>query len=162
MSAVTDHLSKRGVLHEVIPHERAYTSIAEARAMGMAADEVVKTLVLHMTSGYALAVVPGSKRLDMKRVHHETGDKRARLATEEELERDFPGYELGAIPPLGGLLGIAAYVDPSVLDHETVVFAAGTQTESVKARSEDLFSEGSVHVVHIARDLEEDLDPALR
>jgi hypothetical protein len=30
-------------------------------------------------------------------------------------------------------------VDPEVLQHETVVFAAGSQTESVKLRTVDLF-----------------------
>jgi prolyl-tRNA editing enzyme YbaK/EbsC (Cys-tRNA(Pro) deacylase) len=32
------------------------------------------------------------------------------------------------------------YVDPEVLRHDTVAFAAGTQTESVKMRAEELFA----------------------
>ena len=46
MSVVTDLLDKRGVTFEVIPHDQAYTSIAEATALGVAADEVLKALVL--------------------------------------------------------------------------------------------------------------------
>jgi Ala-tRNA(Pro) deacylase len=60
------------------------------------------------------------------------GDNHARLANEEELGRDFPDYQLGALPPLGALVGANVYVDPEVLGRDTVVFAAGTQTESVK------------------------------
>jgi prolyl-tRNA editing enzyme YbaK/EbsC (Cys-tRNA(Pro) deacylase) len=37
------------------------------------------------------------------------------------------------LPPLGSLLGVPLVVDPEVLDHEVVVFAAGTETESVRA-----------------------------
>ena len=55
-----------------------------------------------------------------------------RLATETELQADFPGYELGALPPLGSLLGVPLLVDPEVLSHETVLFAGGLETESIR------------------------------
>jgi Ala-tRNA(Pro) deacylase len=136
----------------VIPHETAYTGIEEARALGIAADEVVKTVVVTTSSGYALAVVPASRRLDMHQVHRALDDKHARLATEEELARDLPGIELGATPPLGSLIGASTFVDPEVLEHETVVFAAGRQTESVKVRSADLFRDEPHTVAPLARE----------
>lgn len=139
MAVVTELLEQRGVPFETIPHERAYTSIDEARALGIAADEVVKTVVLDTGSGHALAVLPASRRVDMRLVRAATGDAHARLASEEELERDFPDLELGAFPPLGSLLEVPTYVDPEVLIHDTVVFAAGSQRQSVKARAADLF-----------------------
>ncbi len=42
----------------------------------------------------------------MKRLREAVGDRHTRLATEEELERDFPGLDLGALPPIGSLLGV--------------------------------------------------------
>jgi Ala-tRNA(Pro) deacylase len=155
MSAVTEHLKQRGVAFEELAHERAFTSIAEAKAMGIAADEVVKTLVLKTGGSHALIVIPGSRRLDMKLVQEAVGDKHAHLANEDELQTAFPGYELGAFPPLGELLGVPAFVDPQVLEHETVVFAAGTQTGSVKAKSADLFPRGSARIAHVTREPEE-------
>ncbi len=151
MSAVTEHLEQQGSTFEVIPHRQAYTSVDEARALGVDAGEVLKTLAVRTTSGYALMVLPASTRLDLHLVREALGDHRARLATEDELGRDFPGYELGALPPLGALLGAAVYVDPEVLRHDTVAFAAGTQTESVKIRTEDLFGGGQVTTVLLAR-----------
>lgn len=151
MASVEEHLKGKGVPLELIPHEEAYTSIAEARALGIAAGEVAKSIVLTTESGHALAVVPGTRRLDMRRVREAVGDKHARLATEEELERDFPSYELGAMPPLGSLLGMPAYVDPEVMEHETLVFAAGSQTQSLKVRTEDLFRNEPVTVVPLAQ-----------
>jgi Ala-tRNA(Pro) deacylase len=151
MPSVEEHLKGKGVPFELIPHEEAYTSIAEARALGIAADEVAKSVVLKTESGYALAVVPGTRRLGMSHVREAVGDKHARLATEEELEKDFRDYELGAMPPLGSLLGIPAYVDPEVMEHETLVFAAGSQTQSVKARTEDLLRDEPVTVVPLAQ-----------
>lgn len=156
MPTVADHLKKRGLSFEEVAHEQAYTTIDEAKALGIAADEVVKTVVLKTASGHALAVVPGPRRLNMKLVRRALEDNHARLATEEDLEREFPGYELGALPPLGSLLGIPVYVDPEVLGHETVVFAAGSQTESVKIRTEDLFRQEQVNVVQLTGQAEED------
>jgi len=40
---------------------------------------------------------------------------------------------------LGALLGAKVYVDPEVLGHNTVAFAAGSQSESIKMRTEELF-----------------------
>lgn len=151
MSVVTDRLTKLGVPYEVIPHEQAYTSIDEALALGISADEVVKTIVLDTASGHALAVIPGSRRLDISAAETALGTKHVRLATEEEIEKDFPGYELGALPPLGSLHGAPTYVDPEVMQHDTAVFAAGTQTESVKVRTEDLFRNEPVTTAPLTR-----------
>jgi Ala-tRNA(Pro) deacylase len=151
MSIVTEHLENRGVAFEVIAHRQAYTSIDEARALGIAADEVVKTVVVTAAAGHVLVAVPGCRRLDMTMVRLAVGDNHARLATEDELARDFEDYELGAMPPLGSLVRSHVYVDPEVMDHDTVVFAAGSQTESVKVRTEDLFRGEPMTVVPVSR-----------
>lgn len=145
MSVVTEHLEGRKVPFEVISHEKTYTSVGEAAALGIAADEIVKTLVLDTAAGHVLAVIPGSRRLDMRVVAGTVGDGHARMATEDELERDFPGYELGALPPLGWLVGTMTFVDPEVMRHETVVFAS-SQTESIRMKTEDLFRYEGVKV----------------
>jgi hypothetical protein len=66
---------------------------------------------------------------------------------EEKLGRDFPDYQLGALPPLRALVGANVYVDPEVLGHDTVVFAAGIQTESVKMQTQELFGTGEITTV---------------
>ena len=78
-------------------------------------------------------------------------DPGARLATEAELQLDFPGYELGALPPLGSLLGVPLLVDPEVLDHELVVFAAGTETESVRVVTGEMFRDEPLAVLPLTR-----------
>jgi Ala-tRNA(Pro) deacylase len=139
MSTVTEYLERQGHSFEVIPHRQAYTSIDEARALGIDAGDVLKTLAVRTTVGYALMVIPASGRLDLHLARQALDDNHARLATEEELGRDFAGYQLGGLPPLGPLLGAGVYVDPEVLRHDVVAFAAGTQTESVTMRTEALF-----------------------
>src|SRR5206468_10264912 len=138
MTQVTEHLQTHGVPFETIAHQQTYTSIAEARALGINASEVLKTVAMRVAGGYALVAVPATRRLDMHLVQAAVGDRHVRLATEEELRRDFPGIELGALPPLGSLLGAPLYVEQEVLQHDTVVFAAGRQAESVQIKTAHL------------------------
>jgi Ala-tRNA(Pro) deacylase len=147
MTQVTEHLEAHGVPFEHIAHQQSYTSIAEARALGIDASEVLKTVAVRVGGGYALRAVLATCRLDMHLVRAAVGDRHVRLATEEELLRDFPDIELGALPPLGALLGAPLYVDQEVLQHETVVFAAGSQTESVQLRTADLLQHQQVSTV---------------
>jgi Ala-tRNA(Pro) deacylase len=155
MTQVTEHLQVRGVPFEPIAHEQAYTSSAEARALGIDASEVLKTVAMHVAGGYALMAVPATRHLDMHLVQAAVGDRHVRLATEQELRRDFPGIELGALPPLGSLLGAPLYVDQEVLQHETAVFAAGSQTESVQVRMADLLQHEQVTTVPLIKHAEE-------
>ena len=103
MSVVTKHLEQRGAAFDVLPHRQAYTSIDEARALGVDADEVLKTLAVRTGPGYVLVVIPAARRLDLQLVHEALGDNHARLATEEELDRDFADYPVGRPASTGGL-----------------------------------------------------------
>jgi Ala-tRNA(Pro) deacylase len=152
MSLVTEHLEQQGAAFEVLVHRQAYTSIEEARALGVDADEVLKTLALRTGPGYVLVVIPAARRLDLRLVREAVGDHHARLASEDELRHDFPDYQLGALPPLGVLVGAnLLYVDPEVLGHATVVFAAGTQTESVKMQTQELVGIGEITTVALVK-----------
>ena len=151
MTQVTEHLETHGVPFVPIAHQQAYSSIAEARALGIEASEVLKTVAVRVASDYALMAVPATGRLDMHLVQAAVGDRHVRLATEQELLRDFPGIELGALPPLGSLLGEPLYVDQEVLQHETVVFAAGSRTESVQLRTADLLQHEQVTTLPLVK-----------
>jgi Ala-tRNA(Pro) deacylase len=151
MSLVTEYLDERGVAFEVVPHRRAFTSLQEARELGVAADEVLKTVAVRTRASYVLAVVPASRRLELRLVRESLDDPDARLATEAELVADFPGYELGALPPLGSLLGVPMLVDPEVLSHQTVLFAAGTETESIRVGAGELFRDEPLTLRQLTR-----------
>jgi Ala-tRNA(Pro) deacylase len=97
MSIVTEYLEQRGATFEALAHRQAYTSIDEARALGIDADEVVKTLAVRTGPSYVLMVIPAARRLELQLVREALGDNHARLATEEELGRDFPDYQLAVL-----------------------------------------------------------------
>jgi Ala-tRNA(Pro) deacylase len=120
----------------------------------MDADHVLKAVVIDARGRHAVAVIPASRRLDMYLVRGALDDQAAHLATEDELRGDFPSIELGAAPVLGWLLDAETLIDPSVLECDTVVFAAGTRTESVRVRTRDLFRGEHAAFVPLAAELE--------
>ena len=139
MSVVTEHLEQQGSVFEVIPHRQVYTSTDEARALGIDADEVLKPLAMRTGSGYALMVIPASRRLDLQLARSGAGRQPGPLGHRGRARPRLRRLPTGALPPLGVLLGAKVHVDPEVLGHDMVVFAAGTQTESIRMRSQELF-----------------------
>ncbi len=144
MTAVLEYLQGRGVPFQVIPHQQTATSLAEAHLLGIPEDEVAKTIVVVASYGHALMVIPASRRLDLELVRDAVKDPEARLATERELQKAFPDYELGAIPPLGLFLLAPMYVDPSVMERESITFAAGRQDVSIRMSTGNLFRDDPV------------------
>jgi hypothetical protein len=65
---------------------------------------------------------------------------------------------LGALPPLGALLDSQVYVDPEVLEHDIVVFAAGTQTESVRMGTRELFGGEQITTVPLIKQADQGSD----
>jgi Cys-tRNA(Pro)/Cys-tRNA(Cys) deacylase len=142
---VTAFLERSGVEYKLIAHEETWSARAEARATNYPAEQVAKTVVLRDgDGGYSLAVVPGSQRLDIEKVRALFGASSAlRLATEDEMRADLPGFEVGTVPPFGSLLSAPGVVDHRLLDFNRVVCPAGDHRHSVLFDAEALVRAGA-------------------
>jgi Ala-tRNA(Pro) deacylase len=136
---VTAHLDQLGIGYEIVEHPRGLSAAAEARAAGVTPENAAKAVLLRDTEGFRLAVVPASERVDMHKLREllEAG-KDLRLATEEEMAAEFPGFELGALPPLGEMLPAAEIIDRRVLDHERVLCNGGDHEHSLLLDPRDI------------------------
>jgi prolyl-tRNA editing enzyme YbaK/EbsC (Cys-tRNA(Pro) deacylase) len=150
VSDVVQALRRRGAHFEILHHARAVDGLEESIALGLAPGDVLKSVVIESRGAPVLAVVTANRRLDMHLVRGALADPHARLASEDEIEHELPGCELGGVPALGSVLRTPVYVDPEVLSHPVVAFAAGTQTESVKGPTDELFLGEFVTVTPIA------------
>jgi Ala-tRNA(Pro) deacylase len=149
MSLVTEHLDARGIPYRLLEHPRATTAVDEARSIGIGAGVIAKAVVMDTRDGHVVVVVPGYRRIDHRRIRAALG-MRAELATEDELQQDFPEFELGAFPAVPTLVDAPVLVDPEVMEHDHVVFAAGDQRESVEVATAALFDAPNVQVVPVA------------
>ena len=149
---VTVILDEAGVEYELLPHPRTETATAEAEALGVEQADVAKTLVISTPGGYVRAVLAASERIDLHKLReHLEGGKRIHLATEEDLGRDYPDFELGAVPPFGGS-DDRVLVDSRLADRESVVLEAGSHEQSVRIRTADLLALTRAEVADLAQD----------
>jgi len=126
LEAVTRLLDEQGVDYEVREHAATETAAEEARATGLPATDVAKSLALRDGDRYLLAVIPASHRLDLAKAREALdAGKSLRLATESEMKADFPQFEVGALPPLGSLFGAPEVLDRRLLDHDQILCNAG-------------------------------------
>jgi Ala-tRNA(Pro) deacylase len=138
IEAVIGVLERGGVVYEVVEHDATYSAVAEARAAAADPGATAKTIALHDHDGYRLAVVPASQRLDVRRARELLGaSHHLRLATEKELERDFPAFDVGAMPPFA-TEPLPEVVDVRLLGHDRIVVAGGDHTRSVLIDAVDL------------------------
>jgi Ala-tRNA(Pro) deacylase len=139
-SDVTSVLDEAEVSYELLPHAHTETALAEAEALGVSPAEVAKTLVVKVPGGYQRVVLPASARLDLHKLReiHGVGRHQVQLATEEDLRRDYPEFELGAVPPIGGSRKDPVVVDSKVAEQESVVIEAGSHEESLRIAAADL------------------------
>jgi Ala-tRNA(Pro) deacylase len=157
-AGLLEYLQGRGVTFTVIPHAPVSDPAERAATMGFLAEESVRTEVFIAEFGPVLAVVPAGATVDLELVREATGDGYARPATEREMVRSFPEYEPGSLPPLGLLFLAPMYVDPVVMEHPSVVFAAGRSSVSIRMSTRDLFRDDPVVVTSLVRSTDLDLD----
>lgn len=150
-TALVEPLREAGLEVELLPHRRTLRATAEARALGVLAQTVAKTLVVRDGEGRCIrAVVPASSRLSLERLAAAIGAKSVRLLTEGELVSAYPQFEVGAVPPFGGPAGDLCVVDRRLAECDHVVFEAGVHDTSVRLRTEDLLRVAEAQVADVA------------
>lgn len=151
-SGIVEALERAQARYELLHHERTESADEEARALGLRLDEVAKTLVVETPAGPVRAVLPAGERLDLHRLRDALGlHGRLRLASEAELGRDYPEFELGSVPPVGGAHVDRVAVDVRVAACETVVLEAGSHADSVRLRPADLVALTGATVADLCR-----------
>lgn len=147
---IKNFLDNQGISYEILTHRETFSSGEEARAAGEVPSHVAKTLVIKTSNGDVLAVLPASERIDVHKLRDILNDNHARLATEEEMAHDYAQYELGAVPPLGELIGDTVVLDQQLEQADEILFAAGTHSDSIKMRGEDFLKLVHPHVADLA------------
>jgi Ala-tRNA(Pro) deacylase len=155
MGDVTRFLEEAGIDFDVLEHAHTESAADEAAALGIAPEEVAKTLVLVASGGNVRAVLAASERIDLQRVAAMLGvsTKKVRLASEDILARDYPDFALGAVPPFGGRED-QVLVDERIARRDSVIVEAGTHEKSVRLKATDLVRLTRAQVADICREEE--------
>jgi Ala-tRNA(Pro) deacylase len=132
-----EFLTGRGVAYERLHHRPAYSANRVAQALHVPGREVAKAVLLRTGRGYALAVLPATRRVDLRRLGEDLWGEEVEVASEAEVGRVFPDCEAGAMPPFGSLYHLPTVVDESLAEDEQIVFEAQTHAEAIRMAYRD-------------------------
>jgi Ala-tRNA(Pro) deacylase len=151
--AIVGFLEGERVPYELLEHEPVMSAIAEARVAGRPLDEVAKTVVLHDGSAYVIAAIPAADRLDVHQLRSLLGaSRRLQLASEDQIARDFPSFEVGALPPFGPLVPAAEVIDRALMQQRRILCCAGDHRHSVLVDQRDIVRITTATIADICED----------
>jgi len=120
-------LEQQGISYELHQHAgKLYTAEDVAEDLDIPVAQVVKAMIIQRSDGqFALVMVPGDRRLSLKKIGAALNDKNVKLATERDVQR-VTGYQVGAVSVLGFRRSdVPTYVDQGVLELEQAIISAG-------------------------------------
>lgn len=122
--------------YEVSPDTPNYGALVAA-ALGIAPEQVFKTLIADVDGRLVVAVVPVTGDLDLKSLAHAAAGKKAVLADRVAAERSS-GYVRGGISPLGQRKRLPTVVDDSALRLDRMFVSAGRRGLQLSLAPADL------------------------
>lgn len=131
---VKDYLDQKHVAYQILEHSLAFTAMEIAGAQHIPGKQLIKAVIVKADNKYLMCVLPSDRMINFDSLKKITQSKDIFLASEAELKKLFPGYEIGTEPPFGDLFGLEVFVDRTVSENEEIVFNAGTHTDTVKIK----------------------------
>ena len=118
-------------------HPVVYTAQEIAAAQHVPGRRLAKSVLVKTERGALLAVLPAVQLIDLKRLKALLKAKTLAIAKEPEIREQFPDVEVGAMSPFGNLYNVPVVVDRSLGESDTIVFNAGSHTETITMRYQD-------------------------
>ena len=125
-TSTTDQLDRSQISYKVLPHRRpVFTCEDAARERGVTTAQIAKTMLGIDPDGQVYAIlIPGDRKLKIKRVRQEVGGKRVELMPPDEISEKLE-LVVGAISPVDLIGRAKLYMDRRLINEETVTISAG-------------------------------------
>jgi Ala-tRNA(Pro) deacylase len=138
---IKELLDKNNVVYEHFVHAHVTTSQDAAAIRNTNLDDAAKAIICKVENrdgsfDFIQAVIQASKRIDLKKLKRFLDSKNVALASPDEV-LEKTGCTIGSVPPFAILFGIKMYVDEDLLKRESIVFSAGTHTDSIQMKPHD-------------------------
>lgn len=146
------YLKKKQISYEVVKYGH-YEKGAEfaASAAGYPLEHTVKTLVVELDrKSYCLALMPGHRELDLKKLASLLGVKRTAIVDINTAER-LTGYLVGGISPFSTQQRLETVMESSILNSGEILINAGQRGVMVKMAPGDIVNVLDCRVASIAR-----------
>ena len=126
-----NYLRENGVPFEAQHHRMAVTAQEVAATEHVPGRMFAKTVMTLADEEMVMLVLPAPYHVNPEKAAEALGARDFRLASEEQFEEAFSDCEVGAMPPFGNLYEVPVYVDEAIAEDESIVFRAGTHTDTM-------------------------------
>jgi prolyl-tRNA editing enzyme YbaK/EbsC (Cys-tRNA(Pro) deacylase) len=143
-------LRQRGYAHQVIELPASTRTAREAaQAVGCEPGQIVKSLVFKAAHSQRplLVLASGPNRVDEQRLSELAGEPIEKA--DADLVRQWTGFAVGGVPPLGHKEPVASFIDETLLQYDTLWAAAGTPRAVFQLTPADLQAMTGGRVVSI-------------
>jgi Ala-tRNA(Pro) deacylase len=137
LTRLKDYLDENKIKYVKITHSRAYTAQEIAASVHIPGKELAKTVIVRVNDGFAMVVLPASRKINFDRLKNVVGNNEIKLAHEDEFKGLFPDCEVGAMPPFGNLYNLPVYVASALAEDKEIAFNAGTHTDVIRVSYSD-------------------------
>ena len=144
-------LEDAGVPYDVTSYDADgfVSAVDVAQKLEVSPDAIFKTLVARgERTGVVMALVPGDRTLDLRKLAHLMGDKRVEMVAPSELPR-LTGYIRGGVSPLGGRRDYPTFVDRSASEQERIYVSAGVRGVQIRISPADLVKVARARIADI-------------
>lgn len=134
------YLNEHNIPAEIVyPGAPTPTVAAAAEALGVAPDQIVKSVLFLVDDQPFLVYGCGVRMVDYTRLADRlnVSRKKVKLANADQV-LNLTGYAVGTVPPLGLKTPMPAFMDPAVLDYEIVYAGGGGINALLKIESQVL------------------------
>lgn len=133
-------LLQEGAHFRIIRHHAEGSSAKVAEIRGTSPGQGAKAMlcfIKELPDIFVLAVLPGNRRVDFRKVAQAAGGRKASLVSPEDATA-LTGCVTGAIPPFSFWPHIRLVVDPQLIEsQEEIAFNAGRLDTSIVLNSRD-------------------------
>lgn len=133
-------LLQKNARFRVINHPAEGSSEKVAAIRGTLPGQGAKAMLCEVKAlpdVFVLAVLPGNRKVDFKRLGQAVGGKKASLVSPDQAAL-LTGCAMGAVPPFSFWPNVTLVVDPRLLeDHEEIAFNAGRLDTSMVLNAQD-------------------------
>ncbi len=136
---VWEALRERGLEARILELPASTRSAREAaEAIGCQVGQIAKSLVFRVVGGERafLVVASGTNRVDESLLSRRVGE--AVEIAQADFVREWTGFAIGGVPPVGHVRRLETYVDEDLLQYEELWAAAGNPQAVFRLTPEDL------------------------
>jgi Cys-tRNA(Pro)/Cys-tRNA(Cys) deacylase len=146
-----DKLIKLGLWYRFLEKENTIHTADASKVTGIDIHKITKNLVSKTNEDeYVLIIVPGDRRVDLKKAAKVLGVKNVRLMPYLEADK-ISGYSPGGTPSIGLKKKVRTVIDEDLIKLHTFYCGGGSRNRLLELRSKDVIRISNAIIAKISK-----------